>query len=66
MANRIKNRVKTSMAKGFSAKRYADQGKRKGEQGKARHPGYSGGKRTKALVSNTVKRAYAKRVRASK
>ena len=65
MANRIKARVKTAQARGFKAKRYADQGKRKGEQGKARHPGYSGGARKKAIGDAQVKRAYAKRVKAS-
>ena len=66
MANRIKNRVKTSMAKGLKSTRYADRGGRRGEQGKGKPLGYSGGRRKKALVSNQIKRAYAKRVKASK
>lgn len=64
MANRIKGRVKTAMAKGFKSTN-AGRGKRKGGQGKARHPGYSGGERRTAIGVKQVKRAYAKRLNAS-
>ena len=64
MASRIKSRVKTSTKpRGFKSKMYADQGKHKGEQGKPRHPGYSGGRRKKATLSSTPKKAYAKRIK---
>lgn len=53
------------MAKGFKASKYADRGKRLGEQGKGRHPGYSGGARRKAIGNKQVKTAYGKRLKAS-
>ena len=65
MANRIKRRVKTSYAKGFASKAYTDRGARRGEQGKSRHPGYSGGARVKAIGDAQAKRAYNKRIKAS-
>lgn len=65
MATRIKRRVKTAMAKGFKAGKHADRGSRRGEQGKGRHPGYSGGARKKAIGVKQVKTAYGKRLKAS-
>lgn len=62
MANRIKSRVKTSMARGFKSTN-AGRGPRKGEQGKGRHPGYSGGKVKKAIGVKYVRDAYAKRTK---
>ena len=64
MANRIKQRVKTQMKpRGFKATD-ANRGPRKGEQGKPRHPGYSGGKRKHSVGVKNQKRAYAKRIAA--
>lgn len=48
------------MAKGFKTTK-AGRGPRKGEQGKPRDSGYSGGKRKKAVGVRQVKEAYAKR-----
>lgn len=60
MGNRIKSRVHTAMAKGFKTTN-AGRGPRKGEQGKSRDPGYSGGKRKEAVGTRQAKVAYAKR-----
>lgn len=52
------------MAKGFKATSKG-RGPRLGEQGKGRHPGYSGGGRRKAIGTKQVKTAYGKRLKAS-
>jgi len=63
---RIKRMIKGAQTKGLKSKRYEDRGPRRGEQGKPRDPGYSGGKRTKAIGCAQQRRAYEKRVQASR
>lgn len=61
MGNRIKARVNTAMARGFKTTN-AGRGKRKGEQGKGKPLGYSGGNRRAAIGVRQPKVAYVRRI----